>query len=89
MDSPLPDPRDPAEVRAEVTALMERVKARRPGFTYEISRTLRGAPRTMTTAMRPSVTTVAAAIERVLDRKASSSCHPAPTTRNTSTGSGA
>jgi succinyl-diaminopimelate desuccinylase len=60
---------DPAEVRAEITAMMERVKARRPDFAYEIRELFEVRP-TMTDREAPVVTTVAAAIERVLARKA-------------------
>ncbi|MCT4684726.1 MAG: acetylornithine deacetylase/succinyl-diaminopimelate desuccinylase family protein [Roseicyclus sp.] len=60
---------DPAEVKAEVSALMERVKAQRPGFSYEIRELFEVRP-TMTDREAPVVTTVAAAIERVLARKA-------------------
>jgi succinyl-diaminopimelate desuccinylase len=60
---------DPAEVRAEITALMERVKAQRPEFSYEIRELFEVRP-TMTERDAPIVTSVAAAIERVLARKA-------------------
>lgn len=60
---------DPAEVKAEITALMERVRARRPGFSYEIRELFEVQP-TMTDRDAPVVTTVAGAIERVLSRKA-------------------
>lgn len=60
---------DPAEVRAEITALMERVRARRPGFSYEIRELFEVQP-TMTERDAPVVTSVAAAIERVLARQA-------------------
>ncbi|SIO41777.1 succinyl-diaminopimelate desuccinylase [Rhodovulum sp. ES.010] len=59
---------DIAEVKREVTELMERVKARRPGFAYEI-RELFEVPPTMTDANAPVVTTVAEAILRVLGRQ--------------------
>lgn len=60
---------DPAEVKAEITALMERVRARRPGFSYEIKELFEVQP-TMTARDAPIVTSVAAAIERVLARQA-------------------
>ena len=60
---------DPAEVKAEITALMERVRARRPGFSYEIRELFEVQP-TMTARDAPVVTTVAAAIQRVLSRQA-------------------
>ncbi|MEY3003283.1 MAG: hypothetical protein RLZZ491_459 [Pseudomonadota bacterium] len=60
---------DPTEVKAEITALMERVRARRPGFSYEIRELFEVQP-TMTDRSAPIVTSVAAAIERVLSRQA-------------------
>jgi succinyl-diaminopimelate desuccinylase len=60
---------DIGTVKAEVTALMERVRAARPGFVYEI-RDLFEVQQTMTDRDAPVVTTVAAAIERVLHRQA-------------------
>ena len=60
---------DIVEVKAEITALMERVRARRPGFAYEIRDLFEVQP-TMTDRDAPVVTTVAAAIERVLHRQA-------------------
>jgi succinyl-diaminopimelate desuccinylase len=60
---------DPAEVRAEIGALMERVKAQRAGFSYEIRDLFEVQP-TMTDRDAPVVSSVAAAIERVLARKA-------------------
>jgi len=58
---------DIAEVKAEVTGLMERVKARRPGFDYEIRELFEVQP-SMTESDAPVVTTVAEAIEKVLGR---------------------
>ena len=55
------------EVKAEVRGMMERVKAQRPKFSYEI-RDLHEVIPTMTDRDAPVVRTVAAAIERVLDR---------------------
>lgn len=55
------------EVKAEVGALMERVRARRPEFTYEIRDLFEVIP-TMTDEDAPVVTSTAAAIERVLGR---------------------
>ncbi len=60
---------DLAEVKAEVATLMERVRAERPGFSYEI-RDLWEVTPTMTEQDAPVVRTVAAAISRVLDRQA-------------------
>lgn len=60
---------DPTEVKAEITALMERVRGRRPGFSYEIKELFEVQP-TMTARDAPIVTSVAAAIERVLARQA-------------------
>jgi len=60
---------DIAEVKAEITAMMERVRARRPSFAYEIRDLFEVQP-TMTDRDAPVVTTVAAAIERVLHRQA-------------------
>jgi len=56
---------DIAEVKAEVRALMERVKATRPGFAYEI-RELHEVIPTMTDRDAPVVRSTAAAIEKVL-----------------------
>ena len=56
---------DIAEVKAEVRALMERVKAARPGFAYEI-RELHEVIPTMTDRDAPVVRSTAAAIEKVL-----------------------
>ncbi len=56
---------DIADVKDEVRALMERVKAERPGFTYEI-RDMHEVIPTMTDREAPVVTTTAAAIEKVL-----------------------
>jgi len=60
---------DIAEVKAEVIAMMERIRARRPGFVYEVRDLFEVQP-TMTERDAPVVTTVAAAIERVLHRQA-------------------
>ena len=56
---------DPAEVKAEITALMERIRARRPSFRYEIRDLFEVIP-SMTDRDAPVVRTTAAAIERVL-----------------------
>ncbi len=56
---------DIAEVKDEVRALMERVKAERPGFAYEI-RELHEVIPTMTDRDAPVVRSTAAAIEKVL-----------------------
>ena len=60
---------DIGQVKAEITAMMDRVRGRRPGFTYEIRDLFEVQP-TMTDRAAPIVTTVAAAIERVLHRHA-------------------
>jgi len=56
------------EVKAEILAMLERVKAARPGFAYEL-RELWTVPPTMTEQDAPVVRTVSAAIERVLARR--------------------
>ncbi|MEZ5685233.1 MAG: acetylornithine deacetylase/succinyl-diaminopimelate desuccinylase family protein [Paracoccaceae bacterium] len=56
-------------VKAEITALMERVKARRANFTYEIRDLFEVQP-TMTDRNAPVVRSTAAAIEAVLGREA-------------------
>jgi succinyl-diaminopimelate desuccinylase len=58
---------DLAEVKAEVRGMLEGIRARRPKFSYEI-RDLHEVVPTMTDRAAPVVRTVAAAIERVLDR---------------------
>ena len=57
------------EVKAEITALMERVKARRESFTYEIRDLFEVQP-SMTEKDAPVVRSTAAAIEAVLGREA-------------------
>jgi len=57
-----------AEVKAEITAVMERVKATRPGFAYEIRDLFEVQP-TMADRDAPVVRSTAAAIERVLARQ--------------------
>lgn len=57
------------EVKAEITALMERVKARRESFTYEIRDLFEVQP-SMTEKDAPIVRSTAAAIEAVLGREA-------------------
>jgi succinyl-diaminopimelate desuccinylase len=59
---------DIGEVKAEVAALMERVKAERPGFVYEI-RDMHEVIPTMTAEDAPIVTSTAAAIEKVLGQR--------------------
>lgn len=58
---------DLTEVKAEVAALLERVKAERPTFEYEIRDLFEVQP-TMTDRDAPVVTTVAQAIEKVLSK---------------------
>lgn len=53
------------EVKAEVTAMLEKVKAQRPNFEYEIRELFEVEP-TMTDQDAPVVRSTAAAIERVL-----------------------
>lgn len=60
---------DLAAVKAELIALMERVKASRPGFQYDIRDLFEVRP-VMTDRDAPVVRTTAAAIERVLARQA-------------------
>ena len=57
-----------SEVKAEITAVMERVKAARPGFSYEIRDLFEVQP-TMADRDAPVVRSTAAAIERVLARQ--------------------
>jgi len=59
---------DIAEVKREVTAMLERVKAARPKFDYEIRDLFEVQP-VMTAADAPIVRSTAAAIERVLAQK--------------------
>jgi succinyl-diaminopimelate desuccinylase len=59
---------DLAEVKREVTAMLERVKARRPSFEYEVRDLFEVQP-TLTAEDAPIVRTTAAAIERVLARR--------------------
>ncbi|MEM1342668.1 MAG: M20/M25/M40 family metallo-hydrolase, partial [Pseudomonadota bacterium] len=56
------------DVKAEIAALMEAVKARRPGFTYEIHDLFEVQP-TMTDREAPVVKTVGDAIQAVLGRQ--------------------
>lgn len=60
---------DLAEVKHEITALLERVKALRPKFSYEIRDLFEVQP-TMTDKTAPIVRSTAAAIETVLGRAA-------------------
>lgn len=60
---------DLAEVKREVTALLEKVRAERPNFQYEIRDLFEVRP-TMTEKDAPVVRTTAAAIEKVLGRHA-------------------
>jgi succinyl-diaminopimelate desuccinylase len=60
---------DVGEVKREVTALLERVKATRPSFAYEIKDLFEVQP-SMTDRDAPIVRSTAAAIERVLGREA-------------------
>ncbi|WP_127901821.1 acetylornithine deacetylase/succinyl-diaminopimelate desuccinylase family protein [Solirhodobacter olei] len=59
---------DIGAVKAEIAALMERVKARRPSFAYEIRDLFEVQP-TMTDRAAPVVRSTAAAIETVLARQ--------------------
>ena len=58
---------DLTEVKAEVTALLEKVKSERPGFAYEVRELFEVQP-TMAPKDAPVVRTVAGAIEKVLAR---------------------
>ncbi|REF72912.1 MULTISPECIES: acetylornithine deacetylase/succinyl-diaminopimelate desuccinylase family protein [Paracoccus] len=58
-----------SEVKREVTALLEKVRAARPGFTYEIRDLFEVVP-SMTDREAPVVRSTAAAIRRVLGREA-------------------
>jgi succinyl-diaminopimelate desuccinylase len=58
---------DIAEVKREVTEMLERVRATRPSFRYEVRDLFEVQP-TMTAEGAPIVRTTAAAIERVLGR---------------------
>jgi len=60
---------DLAEVKREVTALLESVKARRPSFDYEVRDLFEVRP-VMTERNAPIVRSTAAAIEKVLGRAA-------------------
>ncbi|NTT84610.1 acetylornithine deacetylase/succinyl-diaminopimelate desuccinylase family protein [Tabrizicola fusiformis] len=60
---------DLAQVKAEVSDVLERVKSRRPGFSYDI-RTLFEVQPTMASREAPVVKSTAAAIEAVLGRMA-------------------
>lgn len=60
---------DLAQVKAEVSEVLERVKSRRPGFSYDI-RTLFEVQPTMASREAPVVKSTAAAIEAVLGRMA-------------------
>ena len=60
---------DLAAVKAELTALLEQVKASRPSFTYEVRDLFEVQP-VMTDRDAPVVRSVAHAIERVLARQA-------------------
>ena len=56
------------EVKGEIAAMLERIKARRPNFSYEIRDMMEVAP-SMTDRGAPVVTTVAEAIEAVLMKR--------------------
>ncbi|MCF3972534.1 acetylornithine deacetylase/succinyl-diaminopimelate desuccinylase family protein [Paracoccus salsus] len=60
---------DLAEVKAEVTALLDRVKAQRPSFRYELRDLFEVVP-SMTDRDAPVVRTTAQAIQRVLGHEA-------------------
>lgn len=59
---------DIGDVKAEITTLLERVKASRPSFEYEVRELFEVQP-TMADRDAPVVRSVAAAIERVLARQ--------------------
>ncbi len=56
------------DVRAEIVALLERVKSRRDGFDYNLKELWQVSP-TMTERNAPVVQTVASAIQSVMDRE--------------------
>lgn len=58
---------DLAEVKREVTSMLERIRAKRPNFSYEI-RDMHEVIPSMTDRAAPVVTATARAIERVLER---------------------
>ncbi len=60
---------DLAEVKAEVTGMLERLKSTRPNFEYDI-RDMHEVIPTMTAEDAPIVTATAAAIQRVLNTRA-------------------
>lgn len=60
---------DLTEVKAEVTALLEKVKAQRPSFRYEVKDLFEVIP-SMTDKSAPVVSTTAKAIENVLGQQA-------------------
>ena len=60
---------DPADVEREIVSLLERVKARRDRFAYEI-RPIHGVVPTMTDRDAPVVQTVSRAIQQVLGKEA-------------------
>ena len=60
---------DLAEVKAEVAGLLDKIRAARPGFVYEIRDLFEVIP-SLTDRTAPVVRTTAAAIERVLGREA-------------------
>jgi len=60
---------DIAEVKGEVTSMLEGIRADRPGFQYEIHEMFEVLP-SMTDRQAPIVTTVAAMIEKVLGQPA-------------------
>jgi succinyl-diaminopimelate desuccinylase len=60
---------DLAEVKGEVSAMLERIRENRPGFAYEVRDLFEVIP-SMTDRDAPVVRTTAAAIERVLGREA-------------------
>ncbi len=60
---------DIAEVKAEVHRMLEKIKAERPNFEYEIKEMHEVTPPTMTDREAPVVTSTAAAIEKVLGER--------------------
>ncbi len=77
---------DPADVKAEIDALMRRVQQQRDGFEYEIRDLFEVHP-IMTSAESPIAATVATAIEAVLGDRPEFVVSPAPMTRNILTAS--
>jgi succinyl-diaminopimelate desuccinylase len=66
---------DPAEVRREVTAILDRLAHQRPGFRYRLREVMEVLP-VLADRTAPVPRTVAAAIQDVLGREAEFICSP-------------